>query len=140
MGPVDGHRDRLFARLRRPATGDSGADSIDLHYFIRVCNVDMDVAALERIEHYVTGLSFEEFRRDPKTIDAVIRNLTVIGEASSRLTAATKHASPGIPGADIIEAYEQQVRGSFEVDEVQLWKTITEDLKPLHKPVSVVSH
>ncbi len=37
------------------------------------------------IEDYTSSLSFGEFERDRKTIDAVIRNFEIIGEASSKL-------------------------------------------------------
>ena len=38
--------------------------------------------AIERIEEYVKGLDYVGWQRDIKTIDAVIRNLEVIGEAA----------------------------------------------------------
>jgi uncharacterized protein with HEPN domain len=34
---------------------------------------------------YTDGLNFEEFCQDSKTIDAVIRNFEIIGEAANRL-------------------------------------------------------
>ena len=37
--------------------------------------------AIARIERYVESLTFEQFRTDQKTVDAVVRNLEVIGEA-----------------------------------------------------------
>jgi len=42
--------------------------------------VDDILDAIARIEQYVSGLSFEQFRADQKTVDAVVRNLEVIGE------------------------------------------------------------
>jgi uncharacterized protein with HEPN domain len=38
--------------------------------------------SLEKIERYTTGLTFERFARDDRTVDAVVRNLEVIGEAA----------------------------------------------------------
>ena len=38
-----------------------------------------------KILEYTQGLTFEEFTNDAKTIDAVIRNFEIIGEASGRL-------------------------------------------------------
>jgi uncharacterized protein with HEPN domain len=39
-----------------------------------------------KILKYTDGLSFEGFINDEKTIDAVIRNFEIIGEASGRLS------------------------------------------------------
>ncbi len=34
--------------------------------------------AIERIDQYLEGITFEQFSKDNKTIDAVVRNFTVI--------------------------------------------------------------
>ncbi len=41
--------------------------------------------AISSIERYTEGMSFAAFERDNKTIDAIIRNFEIIGEASSKL-------------------------------------------------------
>lgn len=38
-----------------------------------------------KILQYTDGMTFEEFELDSKTIDAVIRNFEIIGEAANRL-------------------------------------------------------
>lgn len=49
--------------------------------------------AIKKIKNYTRELSFKDFSRDEKTIDAVIRNFEVIGEATRHLPAdiRTKH-------------------------------------------------
>ena len=39
----------------------------------------------KKILQYTDGLSFEQFIEDSKTVDAVIRNSEIIGEAANRL-------------------------------------------------------
>ena len=39
-----------------------------------------------KIKRYTSGMPFEQFRSDEKTVDAVIRNFEIIGEAAGRLT------------------------------------------------------
>ncbi|MEA3241643.1 MAG: HepT-like ribonuclease domain-containing protein [Pseudomonadota bacterium] len=41
--------------------------------------------SLDMISQYVEGLEYESWRKDRKTIDAVIRNIEIIGEAASHL-------------------------------------------------------
>lgn len=36
--------------------------------------------ALDEIKDFVTGMQFEDFAKDKKTINAVVRSLEVIGE------------------------------------------------------------
>ncbi len=46
----------------------------------------MDILeSIEKIESYISGLSFEEFIKDEKTKDAVVRNLEIIGEAANQV-------------------------------------------------------
>ena len=40
------------------------------------------IEAASAIAGYVQGLTYEEFAEDRKTVDAVVRNLEVIGEAA----------------------------------------------------------
>lgn len=50
--------------------------------------------SIERIKEYTNTLSFEEFSKDQKTIDAVIRNFEIIGEAVKNIPPEikSKHA------------------------------------------------
>jgi uncharacterized protein with HEPN domain len=43
------------------------------------------IDSANKILEYTHTLSFEEFINDSKTIDAVIRNFEIIGEAANRL-------------------------------------------------------
>jgi uncharacterized protein with HEPN domain len=45
---------------------------------------------------YTAGMTFEGFVNDPKTMDAVIRNFEVIGEAANRLPETLKDLHPTI--------------------------------------------
>jgi len=49
-----------------------------------------------KILTYTEGLSFEQFVADSKTVDAVIRNFEVIGEAANRLPEELKDQFPQI--------------------------------------------
>ena len=41
--------------------------------------------SIKKIKTYTSGMSFESFQNDDKTIDAVIRNFEIIGEAANRI-------------------------------------------------------
>jgi uncharacterized protein with HEPN domain len=50
----------------------------------------------KKIISYIGEMSFDEFTKDSKTVDAVIRNFEIIGEAASRLTEDYKVQHPEI--------------------------------------------
>lgn len=43
------------------------------------------IEATNKIERYTDGMNYETFSDDEKTIDAVVRNFEIIGEAANRL-------------------------------------------------------
>ena len=43
------------------------------------------VTCIEKIERYTGNVSFEEFGRNDMAVDAVIRNLEIIGEAIKKI-------------------------------------------------------
>jgi uncharacterized protein with HEPN domain len=43
------------------------------------------VDSIEKIKIYTSGMDIREFLQDDKTIDAVIRNFEIIGEAANRI-------------------------------------------------------
>lgn len=53
--------------------------------------------AMEKIAEYIDGNSFLDFKKDPKTTDAVIRNFEVIGEASRNIPKALQDRNPEMP-------------------------------------------
>ncbi len=55
----------------------------------KVCLEDI-LTAIEKIRRYTLGMSPEELARDEKTLDAVIRNLEVVGEAVKLIPAEVR--------------------------------------------------
>ena len=45
---------------------------------------------------YVGKMSFEDFQKDEKTFDAVVRNLEVIGEAAKAVSESTRSQYPEV--------------------------------------------
>lgn len=55
------------------------------------------LAAIEKIERYTAGLGHEAFVGDDKTVDAVVRNLEIIGEAARHVPDDFASAHPKVP-------------------------------------------
>ena len=57
------------------------------------------VTAIGKVQRYTEGLDRTAFLKDDKTIDAVVRNLEIIGEASRQLPEEFEDAHANIPWA-----------------------------------------
>jgi uncharacterized protein with HEPN domain len=84
--------------------------------------------ASRKIERYTTGLTFEDFAEDEKTIDAVIRQLIIIGEASSHIPEKITLLAPEIPWSSIRGMRNVVVHEYMSVDMRIIWKTVTRDV------------
>jgi uncharacterized protein with HEPN domain len=63
---------------------------------VRVQDILDSIAA---IQTYTVGMDYSAFAQDRKTIDAVLRNITVIGEAANQVPDSVQTASPEDRGA-----------------------------------------
>jgi uncharacterized protein with HEPN domain len=53
--------------------------------------------AMDRIAEYIEGYTFIKFKQDYKTVDAVIRNFEIIGEAAKNLPEDFKTIHSDLP-------------------------------------------
>ena len=89
--------------------------------------------AMEKIQEYVEGLDYEGFIGDDKTVDAVVRNLEVIGEASRNLPEEIKNPQPQVPWKNMIGLRNIAIHAYFGVDLKIIWEIIKKNI-PETKP------
>lgn len=87
--------------------------------------------AIARIERYVAGINSEQFKADQKTVDAVVRNLEIIGEAVRHLAAEEQNLPAAVPWTDIAGMRNILIHEYFGVDLNIIWQTVTVDLPAL---------
>ena len=81
------------------------------------------------------GWNFQDFVADRRTVDAVIRNLTVIGEAAAHIPDEVCAEHPDIPWTDMRAMRNFVVHEYFGVSDAILWDTVTRNLPPFHEPL-----
>ncbi len=89
------------------------------------------LTAGRRIVQNTSAMDYESFSKDEWTIDAVLRNLTVIGEATSRLPPDFVARHPEIPWDDMRDMRNLLVHEYFGVDPSIVWKTVRGDIPEL---------
>jgi len=79
------------------------------------------VVAMARIAEYIEGYDFASFKEDYKTVDAVIRNFEIIGEASKSLPFEVKRKYPDIPWSEMYLLRNKVSHEYFGVDYEIIW-------------------
>lgn len=81
---------------------------------------DMNMA-MGRITEYIHSLTFTQFKHDHKTVDAVIRNFEVIGEASKNLPEEFKKEHPEVPWYEMYLLRNKVSHEYFGIDYEIIW-------------------
>lgn len=84
--------------------------------------------AVLKIKKYTAGLDFESFMSDEKTVDAVIRNFEIIGEAANRIDPNFRAAHSEIQWKRIRGFRNRIVHNYFGIDYQIVWSIIEDDL------------
>jgi len=87
--------------------------------------------AINNINEYRANLSFDELIQDNMRIDAIIRNLEIIGEAANRIPQEIKNKYSTVEWRKIINFRNILAHEYFGVDYEILWQIITEKLPEL---------
>ena len=96
------------------------------------------IESAEKILQYTKGISFEEFSKDNKTVDAVIRNFEIIGEASNLLPDELKDKYSEIDWHRIRGFRNRIVHDYFGVDLQIIWKIILDQIPGLISEISKI--
>ena len=88
---------------------------------------------MNKIENYIEGLDFDSFAHNNMVVDAVIRNLEIIGEAIRNIPDNFIDKYPDIPWKRMIGLRNIVIHTYFGIDLENIWKIIAENI-PEVKP------
>ena len=84
--------------------------------------------AMSRIAEYIDGYDFVSFKKDYKTVDAVIRNFEIIGEASKNLSDELKAKYSGVPWQEMYYLRNKISHEYHGIDYSIIWDIATNHL------------
>jgi len=87
------------------------------------------------LNNYVEGMEFSGFKKDRKTVDAVVRNLEIIGEASRFIPEPVKQKYLDVDWKGIIGLRNRIAHEYFGVDLAVIWNIVKQELPKLEAQV-----
>lgn len=89
--------------------------------------------AMNKIEEYIKGLSYEDFTEKEMVEDAVIRKMEIIGEAAKNVPENIKAQYKNIPWKKMVGLRNLTIHEYFGVDLSIIWEIVTKNI-PAAKP------
>ena len=78
-----------------------------------------------RVIDYVGTMTADEFYQDHKTVDAVMRNLAIIGEAAKKIPADARRRYPAVEWKKMAGLRDIVVHDYFGIDEDIIWDVVS---------------
>lgn len=91
--------------------------------------------AIGAIREYISEMTYEDFLKDRKTRDAVVRNIEIIGEAVRSLSPPFLKCHSSVVWRDMIGIRNIIVHHYFGVMSDIIWNVIQSDLPELERQI-----
>lgn len=101
-------------------------DAVYLHHILD---------AINRIEQYLAGVSYDRFLQDALLQDGVVRQMEIIGEAARNVSKDLQNAHPEFPWGKMIRVRNILIHAYFRVDLFIVWDTAQSDLPRLKQQI-----
>ena len=98
------------------------------------------VESARKIRRYTEGLTFAEFRSQDIIVDAVVRNLEIIGEAAKHLPAEARTLMPDVDWAKAAGFRDVIAHGYFGLDLHVIWDVVQTKIPLISQSVEQVLH
>jgi len=87
--------------------------------------------AAEEALSFAAGKDRVHLNSDRMLVLSLLKEIEIIGEAASKVSAEARRATPDIPWQDIVGMRNRLIHGYFDIDLDMVWDTMTKDLPPL---------
>jgi uncharacterized protein with HEPN domain len=95
--------------------------------------------AVNDIESFVDNMTYEEFIKDRKTLNAVVRSIEIIGEASKNIPEAMKAKYKELPWKQMTGMRDKLIHAYFGVDVETLWKAVNPENAKRPRKISCIN-
>jgi uncharacterized protein with HEPN domain len=94
--------------------------------------------AIERIEEYARGLTYEEFCKKQLVQDGIVRNLEIIGEAVKHLPKDVQNKHPTVEWKKIAGLRDILIHAYFGVDRDIVWDVVINKIPQLKQQITLI--
>ena len=100
--------------------------------------LDDILEAIGWVQNYSSGLSYDSFQSDRRTVDAVVRNLEIVGEAVKQIPQDIRARHPEIDWKKIAGLRDILIHNYFGIDLEVIWDILENKLTPLQEAITQI--
>ncbi|MBL8017301.1 MAG: DUF86 domain-containing protein [Ignavibacteria bacterium] len=89
------------------------------------------LTSIKLIEEYSQGKKYDDLAANNMMQDAIIRQIEIIGEATSRISVVFKSEHPDLPWVDMKDMTNKLIHNYFGVNIKHVWNVVEQDIQPL---------
>lgn len=94
--------------------------------------------SIDKIFRYTEGMTFDDFIQDERTVDAVVRNFEIIGEAANRIDETLHTQFPEVEWRRIIGLRHRIAHDYFGIDYTVIWGIREDKLADFHQQIEKI--
>lgn len=94
--------------------------------------------SIRLIKNYAENMGFDDFKKDRKTIDAVVRNFEIIGEASRFIPDEIKEKYENTDWKGIVGLRNRIAHEYFDISISIVWHIVTKELQILEEQMKEI--
>jgi uncharacterized protein with HEPN domain len=96
------------------------------------------LTSINKIQNYIDDSSLDDFVKEEMKVDAVVRNLEIIGEASRNIPVEIKEKYQDIDWRKISDFRNLLAYEYFGIDYEILWDIVATKLEPLQSKIQLI--
>ncbi len=93
------------------------------------------LVAVNDIDSFVGNMTYDEFIKDRKTLNAVVRSIEIIGEASKNIPDPIKEKYKELPWKQMAGMRDKLIHGYFGIDTETIYKAAQTNIPQLKAPI-----
>ena len=96
------------------------------------------IDACAKVKDYTKDLDFEGFMGDDRTVDAVVRNLEIVGEAAKNLPIELRDLQPQVDWKNVARFRDKITHYYFKINYEIVWTIIDKEIVEIEQATRVI--
>ena len=98
--------------------------------------LDDMVENMDDAVNFIGAITYDDFIKDKKTVNAVVRSIEIIGEAAKHVPAEIREKNPSIPWKNMAGMRDKCIHDYIGVDHETIWYAVKDDIPDIRRKIA----